>query len=135
MFASIRPVSPAYGAPKPKAGRGPKGNDPARLTVLYSTWQRTSKGSQLQVTARRVKRRVCAMVKSLLRGMDGQSLDHHFLGADSFSILFNHGSFQRPAVSPRVLGGVLERRMPGKNGEGTPRHLQIPRRTATTRAL
>ena len=25
------------------------------------------------------------------------------------------------SVSPGVLGGFLERRMPGKNGEGTPR--------------
>ena len=45
------------------------------------------------------------------------------LGVDS-SILFNHGSFQKPAVSPFFFGGgagFLKRRIPGKNGEGTPR--------------
>ena len=44
------------------------------------------------------------------------------LGVDSFSILFNHRSFQKPAVSPGfwVVRGFLERRILGKNGEGTP---------------
>ena len=36
------------------------------------------------------------------------------LGVDSFSILFNHRSFQKPAVFP--ADGFLERRIPGKNG-------------------
>ena len=43
-----------------------------------------------------------------------------FLGVDSFSIIFNHRSFRKPAAF-RVLGVLFERRMPGKNGEGTPR--------------
>ena len=34
---------------------------------------------------------------------------------------FNHRSFQKPAVFPRVVGGFLERRIPGKNGEATAR--------------
>ena len=42
-------------------------------------------------------------------------------GGDSFSILVNHCSFQKPGV---LLGfdGFLERRIPGKNGEGTSRN-------------
>ena len=36
--------------------------------------------------------------------------------------LFSTSSFQKPiAVSPRVVDGFVEKRMPGKNGEGTPR--------------
>ena len=42
------------------------------------------------------------------------------LGVDSFFILFNHRSFQKTdVVFPRVFGGFLERRIPGKNGEAT----------------
>ena len=44
----------------------------------------------------------------------------NLLGLDS-TILFDHRSFPKQiAVSPRILG-VLERRMPGKNGECSPR--------------
>ena len=49
---------------------------------------------------------------------------HNFLGIDSFSILFDHCSFQQLARFPRFLGGFLERRILGKNGEDTPRNLQ-----------
>ena len=46
------------------------------------------------------------------------------LGVDSFSILFSHRSFQKPiAISPKPFGGCLERRIPGKNGEVTPRSI------------
>ena len=41
---------------------------------------------------------------------------HIFVGVDSFSILVNHRSF------PKVVGGFLERRIPGKNEEATLRH-------------
>ena len=41
----------------------------------------------------------------------------YFPRVDSFSILFNHSSFEKSAVF------LLERRIPGKNGEGTPRTL------------
>ena len=42
------------------------------------------------------------------------------LSVDSFSILFNHGSFQKP--DPFSLGfWRFSRKIPGKNGEGTPR--------------
>ena len=45
-------------------------------------------------------------------------------GVDSFSIRFSHRSFQQPiALFPGVLGGFLERRIPGKNGEGTPENV------------
>ena len=37
-----------------------------------------------------------------------------------FPILFNHRSFRKPAFF-QVSGGFLERRIPGKNGGGTPR--------------
>ena len=43
------------------------------------------------------------------------------LGVDSFSILFSHRSFQEPDPFPRGCGGFLVRRIPGKNGEVTPR--------------
>ena len=43
-----------------------------------------------------------------------------------FPILFNHRSFRTLAVFPRVSGGFLERRIPGKNGESTPRMVNIP---------
>ena len=36
-------------------------------------------------------------------------------------------SFQKPAISPRVFGGCLERRIPGKNGEVTPRMVRVLR--------
>ena len=39
------------------------------------------------------------------------------LGVDSLSILVNHRSFQLTSCFPRALGGFLERRIPGKNGE------------------
>ena len=42
------------------------------------------------------------------------------LGFDSFSILFNHRSFRKPAVSPGVFDGFLKRRIPGKNGDSAP---------------
>ena len=44
-------------------------------------------------------------------------------GVDSFSILFNHRSFLLHRRFPWVSGGFLERRIPGKNGEGTPGNL------------
>ena len=50
--------------------------------------------------------------------------EHHgvVLGSDSLSILFNHRSFQRSDLFPTwVFHGFLKRRIPGKNGEGTPR--------------
>ena len=40
------------------------------------------------------------------------------VGVDSWSSLFNHGSFQENRRFPRVSGGFLARRIPGKNGEG-----------------
>ena len=44
------------------------------------------------------------------------------LGVDSLSILCSHRSFQQPiAVFLSVFGGFLERRVPGKNMEVTPR--------------
>ena len=46
------------------------------------------------------------------------------VGFDSLSILFNHRSFQKPdPFSLGFKGGFLERRIPGKNGEGSPRIL------------
>ena len=39
----------------------------------------------------------------------------------SFPILFNHGSFQKPAISPGVLMVFWKTRIPGKNGEVCPR--------------
>ena len=46
------------------------------------------------------------------------------LGVDSFAILFNHRSFQTPAVFPGVSSGFLERRIPGFRieMEGIPRN-------------
>ena len=42
------------------------------------------------------------------------------LGADSFSILFNHRSFPKPdRCFPWVFDGFLKIRITGKNGEGT----------------
>ena len=46
-------------------------------------------------------------------------------GVDSLSILLSHRSFQQPAISPGFFGGYLERRIPGKNGEVTPRIIVI----------
>ena len=43
------------------------------------------------------------------------------VGAESFSILVNHRYFQEPGFFSRVSGGFLGRRIPAKNGEGTPR--------------
>ena len=43
----------------------------------------------------------------------------------SFSILFNHPSFQKLDPFFWVSGGFLERRIPGKNGESTPRINQL----------
>ena len=39
----------------------------------------------------------------------------------SRGIILNHRSFQYPAVFPGFLRGFLERRIPGNNGDGTPR--------------
>ena len=36
-------------------------------------------------------------------------------------LFLSQASFRNPAVFPGVSGGFLERRMPGKNLEGTPR--------------
>ena len=48
-----------------------------------------------------------------------------------FPILFNRGSFSRTSCFARLLGDILERRMPGKSGEGTPRPVQtLPRARA-----
>ena len=48
-----------------------------------------------------------------------------FLGVDSFSILLNHLSERRIRFQPWVSGGFLERRIPGKNGESTPKCLPL----------
>ena len=43
----------------------------------------------------------------------------NLLRVDSFStILVNHRSVQTPDPFPWVSGGFLERRIPGKNGNG-----------------
>ena len=51
-------------------------------------------------------------------------MSHRILGVESFSILFNHGSIEKPAgffwVSDVFF---LERRIPGKNGEVSPRRM------------
>ena len=39
-------------------------------------------------------------------------------------MLFSHGSFRKPALSP-VFCGFLERRIPGKNREGAPRSTPV----------
>ena len=49
------------------------------------------------------------------RGAAGFAQNQCPLGFCSYS------SFQKPAAFPAVLGGFVERRMPGKNGEGSPR--------------
>ena len=45
------------------------------------------------------------------------------LGVDPHS--FQPWFFSKTSCFPRVLGGFLERRMPGKNGEGTNSKLQV----------
>ena len=57
--------------------------------------------------------------------MDTYVYIYHILGVDSFSILFKHPSFQKPDLFPLGFDGFLKRRIPGKNGEGTPRHIWI----------
>ena len=47
--------------------------------------------------------------------------DSAHLRVDSFSILSNHRSFRTPDPFPWVSRGCLERRIPGKNGEGSAR--------------
>ena len=48
------------------------------------------------------------------------------LGVDSFSILFHHGSVQKPdPFSPKFRRCSRKLRIPGKNGEGTPRIPQL----------
>ena len=41
---------------------------------------------------------------------------HKMLWVDSFSIISNHRSCGKPAISLGFKGGFLERRMPGKHG-------------------
>ena len=45
---------------------------------------------------------------------------HRYGSRGSCPMLLNHGSFQKPAVSPGS-DGFLEGRIPGKNGEVSPR--------------
>ena len=48
------------------------------------------------------------------------------IGVESFSIIFSHRSFQKPiAISAAAFSGCLERRIPAKNGEVTPRSLGV----------
>ena len=42
-------------------------------------------------------------------------------GVDSSSILFNHRSFRKASCLPEGSDGFLERRIPGKNGEVSPK--------------
>ena len=47
------------------------------------------------------------------------------LKVDSMSMLFSHRSFQNPiAISPGFLAVFLEKRIPGRNGEVTPRNMR-----------
>ena len=54
------------------------------------------------------------------------------VGVDSFSILFNYRSFQNRLflLFLFLFNGFLKRRIPGKNGEGTPRtiYISLPRK-------
>ena len=61
-------------------------------------------------------------------GLDSQKV----LGVDSFSILSNHRSFRRPDPFSWVSGGFLERRIPGKNGEGNTRKKGRPYAASVT---
>ena len=58
------------------------------------------------------------LLKIQLRGVERAVT----LGVDSF-FGFNHRSLQTPDPLSLVSGGFLERRIPGKNGEGTSRNV------------
>ena len=57
-----------------------------------------------------------SFTKDLLAGSGTSSLT-----VDAFSILFNHPSSQKPDPFPWVSVGFLERRIPGRNWEGSTR--------------
>ena len=71
---------------------------------------------------------ICGVIRSIWAKYDNllwQMGQHELtlLGVDSDSILFNHRSFPKPDLFPWVFDAFLKRRIPGKNGEGTPRTL------------